>query len=544
MVKNLPLTRHNMDSYSQCTLGADYISQYWVEPVWQMNDSDSRVTRDDWHGDRCIGSHGSVHILDQQWILSVSWGDGFAIRRINDDGTITRVSSDTHPNGYNHNTSLAYHPGTRQAVVSQYNTSRVGVIDLGPWIDAGKPDDGAGITYIKNIYQKDSTWNFPTDRVGTSYECGLKFAGDWLYMASYSRDTLNGEVYRWNIITREYEKVKLANNTYNSQHWEGSFIYDDRLDRMFYQVRWSGGLNIIDNASTSSPTGYMVKYSGNSKGSNHCTYKGVVYKDGNPNTILVGGDWRFFLLDISDVSPTNPTPVFLQDTYAYSYGFRQYYPFGSEDPYMEDEYRGGNPYKDKFIPIRSDRGWLRKGGWFDIENFKAVGRNGENDYSQHRDTYFTDYMGGTFKVTSANGTDYYLGCGYGWDGNRISVFNAPYLPKTEYQVIFGGSDKSFNNNENITAVDLTNGYEVNSQTNTNVSVEVSNNNGSTWEVYQGGIHTFTSTGYQFKVKYVFTGHEYAMPYLYAKTIPMALILAPGYEHASNSKTLNYKISGI
>ena len=148
IVKSFGLVRQNMPTYTNCTLGQDYQARYWVEPVWQMHDH-VRITRDDWYGDRCIGSHGSVHILDQQWAISVSWGDGVAIRRIKDDGTFTRVYGNTYGNGYNHHSSLAVHEASGLCFISQHNTSRMGVLDLSEWIANGKPDDGSGI--VKGI---------------------------------------------------------------------------------------------------------------------------------------------------------------------------------------------------------------------------------------------------------------------------------------------------------------------------------------------------------------------------------------------------------
>lgn len=545
IVSTFPVIRQNMPTYDNCTLGSDYQSRYWVEPVWQLNDH-GRITRDDWNGDRCIGTLGSVHILDKQWMISVSWGDGVAIRRINDNGTITRVWSSSNGNGYNHHCSLAVNEELGLCIISQYNTSRMGVLDISAWIAAGKPDDGAGIVHHINIYQNDATWNFPSDRNGTSYENGLMFAGDWLYIASYGRDNLNGEVFRWNAVTHVQERVQLANNTYSSNNWEGTFVYDSVNDKLFYQMRWSGGLNVIENASTASPTGYLISYAGH--GSNHCTYKGVVYIDNNPNRILVGGEWRFFELDITNCGPDNATPIFLQERYTNgnAYGFNQYYSFGSMDPYNLNEYKGGNQYGYEFIAIYSDRGWLRKGGWFDLENFEPVGRAGENDYSHERDTWFTDYTGGVFKVTSANGTDYWAGFGYSWDGHAVNTYATPYLLVDNYTVTFGGNSTSeFSDGTDIAAVDVdSGGYEVKTQSGTSVAIEVSNNNGLTYETYAGGVHTFSSTGNKIRLRYSFTGQENKMPYLKAQSMPTCAFFAAGYENSSSAKTLNYKISGI
>ena len=541
-VSTLNLDRYNIATWNDATIGTSYIGDWWLEPVFQMNDSESLVGTDDWYGDRCIGTAGSVFILDQQWILSVSWGDGFAIRRINDNGTITRVYGVTYGNGYNHHCGIAYHPGTRQAIITQYNTPRLGVVDLGAWIDAGKPDNGAGITQTDNIYYKDATWNFPTDQTGTSYESGIKFAGDWLYMASYGRDAVNG-VYRWNINTRQYETIPISGLNWNSAYWEGTFVYDDRLDRMFYLVRWTGGLTIIENASSATPTARFVSFSGH--GSNHCTYKGVFYPDpNNTNKIVVGGEWRFFELDITGVlAGSTNTPTYIRERYTYNspWGFRNYFGFGSEDPYMQDEYRGGSIYGPSWVPIYADRGWLRKHGWLDQEEFAPVGRVGEDNYSHHRDTVFSDYMGGTFKVTSANGTHYYIYAGYGWDGHTIRVYNKPFLLKTQYSITFG----THTNSDGIAAVDLdANSWVWKIPGGTTVVTEVSNNNGSTFEAYSGGIHEFSSTGTQLRVRYTVNGYEYKMPYAYKSNgSPFAIIYAPGYQNLPNLKGLTTRIAG-
>lgn len=544
IVNSMSLIRQNVPTYAECTLGSTYQGKYWVEPVFQANDSETRVHRHDWYGDRCIGSLGSVHVFQQQWLFTVSWGDGFAIRRINDNGNWTGVYGVTYGNGYNHHNSLAVHDTLHIAIVTQYNTPRVGVIDFSQWVANGMPDDGSGIVQYDNIYYKDATWNFPTDRSGTSYECGIKFAGDWLYMDTHARDTVNG-VYRWNAVTHEYQLLPIANNGFNSAYWEGTFVYDDRNDRMFYQSRWSGGLNVIDNASTDNPTAFHISYSGH--GANHCVYKGVVYLNGDPNRILVGGDWRFFELDITNCNESNATPVFVREVYTNSgdHGFNNYMPFGSDDPYNENEYKGGNKYGSAFIPIYSDRGWLRKQGWFDLENFQPVGRCGEDNYSHHRDTWFTDYVGGMYKVTSANGTDYWAGCGYSWDGHAINSYSKPLLLKTNYTVTFGNDDQNqLPDGANITAVDLTTGYTAWIPSNTSIALEVSNDNGGTYETYTGGVHAFSSTGNRLRVRYTFNGLEYKMPYLKCLTFPTAVLLGEGYEHSSNAKTLNYKISGI
>mgnify|MGYP003324968301 CR=1 FL=1 len=533
-----------MPTYSDCTLGTNYGGQFWVEPVFQANDSETRVSRYGWYGDACIGSLGSVHVFQQQWLFSVGWGDGFSIRRINDDGSWTPIYGNTYGNGYNHHNSLAVNEDLCIAIVGQYNTPRVGVIDFSQWVANGMPNDGAGIVKYDNIYYRDATWNFPTDWSGTSYECGLKFAGNWLYMDTYGRDTVNG-VYRWNAVTHEYQLLPIANNSFNSAYWEGTFVYDDRRDRMFYQSRWNGGLNVIDNASTDNPTAWHISYSGH--GANHCVYKGVVYIDGNPNRLLVGGDWRFFELDISACGPDNKTPVFVREVYTNSgsHYFNTYFPFGSDDPYNENEYKGGNVYGSAFIPIYSDRGWLRKQGWFDLDNFQPVGRCGEDNYAHHRDTWFTDYSGGMYKVTSANGTDYWAGCGYGWDGHATNSYSKPLLLKTNYSVTFGSdSYNQLSDGGNIGAIDLSQSYTVWTPSNTTTTIEVSNNNGASYEVYSGGVHAFNSTGNRARVRYTFNGLEYKMPYLKSVNLPTATLLGFGYENSSSAKGLNYKISGI
>ena len=544
LTNNVSLNRFNIQSYSDITIGSGFTGMNWVETVFQMNDSESRVSTDSWYGDASIGSLDCTVIIDKQWILSVGWGDGIALRRINDNGTITRVWGSDYGNGYNHHSALAFHKPTMTAYICQYNTPRMGVLDLSAWDAAGRPDNGSGIVKYDNIYQKDTTWNFPTDRVGTSYESGLKIAGDWLYMASYARDTING-VYRWNVYTREYQLLPIANLNWNTASWEGTFVYDDRLDKLFYQLRWSGGLNIIENASTENPTAYHISFSGH--GADHCVYKGIVYIGGDTNRILCGGDWRFFDLDISGCNESNATPVFNREVYTSGgyHAMNNYMPFGSEDPYNEDEYRGGTPYGHAFIRIMPDRGWLRKSGWFDLDNFQPVGRTGEDNYSHQKDTVFFDYSGCFYKVTSANGTDYYIAMGYSWDGHRVNVYNKPHLLKTSSEVLFNVGDALSGNN--IAAINLSDtAYEIFTPSNTTASVSVSNNGGTTWESYSSGIHTFSSAGTNCKVKYTFSGQENKMPYMkspYTRN-PTAVVYGDGYLNSSNAKTLNYKISGI
>lgn len=544
IAKILPLTRQNMSSYTNCTLGSDTKGNYWVEPTWQLNDS-VRITRDDWNGDRCIGTKGSVYILDQQWAITVSWGDGVAIRRINDNGSITRVFGVSNGNGYNHHNSLAVHEGLGLIFVSQYNTSRMGVIDISAWIAAGKPDNGTGIVKTDNIYYNDSTWNFPTDRVGTSYENGLCIVGDWLYMATYARNSISG-VYRWNVITHQHEIVSIANNTRTSSSWEGTFTYDSTNDVLWFQVRWDGGLNKIESASSANPNAYIISYTGNGD-SRDVRHKGVIYVDGDTNRIITGGDNRILELDITNCSATSSEAVVVRTSLTTTgiNNLPQYHGIGSDDPYNLNEYKGGNAYGSNFINIYSDRGHLRKGGWLNLDTLAPVGRNGENDYSHSNDTWFTDYTGGVYKMTSANGTHYWGGFGYGWDGHAVNVYPNPYLLKDNYTLTFGGgSSASFDDNSPISALDLSGGYDLNVPSGCTVSTQVSNNNGSTYENFTSGIHVFSSTGNKIRVRYIFTGLEYKMPYLTSLGLPIAYIYAAGFEHSSSAKTLNYKISGI
>ena len=93
----------------------DYGGQVAIVPVQKRGMSNVHVSSGSGEydgGDRCIGFTNSYEI-DGDLMFTVGWGDGFAVRRLNDDGTMTKLFHDTYflwrdtTSTYNHITSVA-----------------------------------------------------------------------------------------------------------------------------------------------------------------------------------------------------------------------------------------------------------------------------------------------------------------------------------------------------------------------------------------------------------------------------------------------------
>jgi hypothetical protein len=95
MYKTLSLERADIQSVVGCAAN-DYQGQVAVVPVTKRGMSNTTVSSgggDYDGGDRCIGFTNSYEI-DGDLLFTVGWGDGFAVRRINNDGTMTKLYHD------------------------------------------------------------------------------------------------------------------------------------------------------------------------------------------------------------------------------------------------------------------------------------------------------------------------------------------------------------------------------------------------------------------------------------------------------------------
>ena len=84
-------------------------------------------------GDRVIGL--GAYGVDGDLLLTAGWGDGCAIRRINNDGSMTKLYHDNNAlmrdtsSTYNHINSLAFHAGSSQICLTTHNVNGYSMID-------------------------------------------------------------------------------------------------------------------------------------------------------------------------------------------------------------------------------------------------------------------------------------------------------------------------------------------------------------------------------------------------------------------------------
>ena len=96
MYKTTSLERSNITSIVGAVAN-DYDGQVAIVPATKRGMSNTTVSSgsgDYDGGDRVIGYNNGYEI-DGDLLFTVGWGDGFAVRRLNNDGTMTRLFYDS-----------------------------------------------------------------------------------------------------------------------------------------------------------------------------------------------------------------------------------------------------------------------------------------------------------------------------------------------------------------------------------------------------------------------------------------------------------------
>jgi hypothetical protein len=187
---------------------------------------------------------------------------------------------------------------------------------------------------------------------------------------------------------------------------------------------------------------------------------------------------------------------------------------------LEGDAMDKSPTDPMFIPTTADRGYGMLDGWIDPDNDRIVAllrynNNTEDTSSWGRGrSYRSDYGTPVFRMRSSDGTPYWIKLGYGADGHSVRVWSDEYGNKMaeNWEVTFGTF--TLDNSANVDFV-YWNKPDYFSPAECSLSYFVSNNNGSTWEVYSGDEdteHTFSSTGTQLRLKIVASGTEYRNSY--------------------------------
>jgi hypothetical protein len=126
-------------------------------------------------------------------------------------------------------------------------------------------------------------------------------------------------------------------------------------------------------------------------------------------------------------------------------------------------------------------------------------------------------------MRSTNGTPYWIKLGYGYDGHSFKVWTDDIGNGLvgNWEVEYGTYTLDGNANIDFVNLGLVDHY---TPSGCSLSVYVSNNNGSTWELYTASDddhHMFNSTGHQLRVKYLASGQEDKAPYKLASAFDTA-----------------------
>ncbi|MDP5273679.1 hypothetical protein [Chengkuizengella axinellae] len=451
------------------------------------------------YGDAVI-SQGGI-IIDEQFILSVGWGDGFAIKKIANDGTIAQLFYDYKPmNDYAYYNSIAVDKERSIAYIGNHANDNIAKYDYSD-LKAG------GSEVVKEVMTEESH-NLPSDEIGHSYYNGLALAGDWLYIISDDRES-TGQM-RWNTQTQVKEEISVINKRNNGRY--GNCKYSKRTNRIYSTWHSNGEIWITVDPETDTPITYNLRIESLGLG-NDMRGDGIVEDNENPNHIWVVGYHRIAKIDIT-ACITEPVELNVVPTLIGG---------STQDlrniPYWINGYpriNGGHPeYGSDFITIQADRGWAECSGWYDQEHNMPVAvsqRYGDFHFSHDPLTY--DYACPPILITTENGTKYWIYTGYAWDGGRFHIYpqDIGYVLETDSELVLGDYTLSDGGNIQFAEIDNLMDYI---PSECSIQYYVSNNAGETWESYvnDNQLHRFSSVGNQFRFKIMMSGTPIKCPHI-------------------------------
>jgi len=519
-----------------------YNNSYAIMPLFKggISNLNVRSGSDDYNGgDRVIG-FSSGYEIDGDLLFTVGWGDGFAVRRLNNDGTLTKIYQDNYflyrdtGSTYNHMNSVAIDKTNKLGVVMSYNVYGYTTFDYSGCVNGGT-------TFVKDARPSHSnpqyfigsqdTSNGYIRRCGMPYSSGLVAAGEWFYAGDYDA-THYRRVMRRNLNTGTEEII--GNSSGTGDLYSGSATidrngyrynlqYDEVNDRVFYFPYYNGNFIMVVDASTASPELVWCDIADAGHGDDAYDH-GLFIPDptNSPNRMWIGGSNRVLDIDITNCF-TGSAPTIHNVSYTSNYyAFNPYVRVGTKYQKTTGVPRDKLTGYPNFIPLSQDRGWIELGGWIDTDNNICAGFNHSStiteDTSNGRGrSYNCDYGCPTVLMESANGTQYWIKMGYGGsDGHTFCIWDEDVNPSQlmgNWEIVFGTYTLAANANiDQVFISDLDN-FKIPSST--SLSAYVSNDNGSTWESYDKDssvAHSFSSTGTQLRVKLSASGQPDKSPY--------------------------------
>jgi hypothetical protein len=528
-IKALPISRSDIISIKGAIYG-EWGGQQSIVPQWKRGMSNTVTSSNSGEydgGDRVIG-FGAYHV-DGDLLITAGWGDGCAIRRLNDDGSMTKLYYDSQAlfrdttSTYNHINSLAGHSGSSQICLTTHNVNGYSMLDYS--------DLKVGGTTVVNT-RPPTRYVFSNgvniDRSGNYYESGTVTAGDWLYILDYDashykkyprRNWLDGTEELINGTLDEYKYTGSA--TIDRNGYRGYVVYDEINDRVFYMTYYNANFMMILNASTANPKCVWCDMADVGLGDD--SYESGLFIDdpvNEPNKIKVGCNSKFAHIDITPCFTGSKATLIAQihvESTDHGFAGSVLLRGGTNKQGTSGEWIDKIPEYPEFHPTSSDRGRNQLDGWFDWSNNRIVGlyrldSTTEDQTGGRGRSYRSDYSNPIFRMTTSNGTKYWVKTGYGADGHSFKVWSEEIGAGLigNWSCEFG--TYKLNNSGNIDFCHLEQQDHF-TPSSCSLAVYLSNNNGSSWESYNiNDVHNFSSTGSELRVRYVATGHQDKAPY--------------------------------
>ena len=480
-------------------------------------------------GDRPISPEGLFIDTDctgGDLIISAAWGTGFSIRRLDANGTPYLLYADTqfHETPYRatypYFNSMAVDTVNKKVYLGTSWTTNCGliIIDYSPFENS---DTWANLT---TTFHCNGTVNgtatvsgWEADQVGNNYFNGFALAGNWLYFTQVSG--FHGEAQsaqRFNVNTHVYEEVTEVNQT--AGYLRGGYIwYDQPRDRIHVNSFAGNAYHVVTNASSddNAESVNIGQYNDN-RGS------GFILDDNDPNIV-----YNFTNTTIRKIDITNA----LAKTGADGQQLVQY----SADSAMTYGYHRivAPTGTSSFIQVIADRGYLRNNSYFDEANDRVIGLFRETTGASVSGAIMADYGNYVRRVQANDGTYYDLWTAYGYHGNQFHIFNDGEGTGFEENAEVICGTFSLSDNSNVTEIMIP--VDVVIRAGTSCSLNVSNDNGVTYESYTpNSLHTFSSTGNSVKVKVTFSNPNDAAAYLWG--INVVLLFQMGKVRRNMYKT--------
>lgn len=570
--KNEKLSRSNIISIVGAAQN-DYLGQAGVMPVTKGGYSNTVVNSSGGEydgGDRVIGFPNGFEV-DGDLIFTTGWGDGFAIRRLNNDGSMTRLFYDANflyrdsSSTYNHLQSVAISTTQQKGVVMTYNVDGYTTFDYSGLVNGGT-------TFTKDARPTHSnpqrfiggagSSGLNISSAGLYYTSGLAAAGDWVYIGEYDarhyrrclrRSMADGteEV----IGSSDGTADKLSGSaTVDRNGYRTTLFYDEINDRIFYFHYYNANFQVVLDASTSTPELLWCDIGDTGQGDDSYE-QGLHIADpvNAPNRMWVGCSNKILDIDITPCltgsAPTVHNVIGLSGDP--NINFDVLFRFGSKYQKTSGVPMDKDPSYSNYIRTYADRSKNMNLGWVDQTNLKTPGFIKWNNTTEDtttggrgRSTRF-DYGGHHVLMASANGTKYWVQTGYSSDGHRFMTYNESDYPKRligNWEIVYG--TYTLANSAAVDEVFVGGVDKFTVPTSCSLVVYVSNNNGTSWETYDTvstNAHTFISTGTQLRVKLSASGQPDKAPYYMGFDGPLTVNYKSLHDAAKDSN-IKHKVT--